>query len=580
MDESHAQLQRDRHYRLLTAWIPATFRPKVVGVKNRYFSRQAFSLANLLAIFLTALLMIGLYYGAANTLREIQRNSTYSNVTNTLLYGFSIGLFALIFFSSAVTSLGALFMGRDIDLLLASPLAHVSLLRGKAFEVFLSTTWMILVFSIPPYIAFGQHLGAGLSFYAVGPIFVCLYLLLAALSGMIGAIVCASALPARTGRNIFVALFVFVVGALVAAVNGSSNLTVYGRFIQASNHPFASTIIDHPALPSSWLCSALLGLTSEPLALQLVPLVLLAGAITLAWYLLRATFYTLYPRGYDRLHTKPQAYFLFSRSGKARRRFLSIRASQTMRSLATRELFSFGRDITHSIQLALFLTFCVLYFFNFQNISPPVHVGTWTLRAWDLIAVVSFIALSSLIMLSICSRFVFPSVSLEGSSVWILQVAPITPSAILRAKYLTWFIPTALICVVLFASAGLALALEPICVLALAAAACIVSHGLVALGVGLGARFCRFDWEHPAELSATWGSMLFLLVGLVTLALGFVPLCGTFACYIFFPDLFETGSAQLTLFSAGLGALLLINLIIGKIALKIGASALSRVFAG
>jgi hypothetical protein len=74
--------------------------------------------------------------------------------------------------------------------------------------------------------------------------------------------------------------------------------------------------------------------------------------------------------------------------------------------------------------------------------------------------------------------------------------------------------------------------------------------------------------------------MLFLLVGLVTLALGFVPLCGTFACYIFFPDLFETGSAQLTLFSAGLGALLLINLIIGKIALKIGASALSRVFAG
>jgi hypothetical protein len=566
--------QKQRFHRLIN-WVPITLQPKILGLKNRFLTRKALRIADLCALGVTALLMAGLYSGTANTLRELERSPWSDTVAHSMLFGFSMGLFALIFLSAAVTGLSSLFMARDIDLLLASPTKDTSFLRGKVLEVLVSTTWMILVFSLPPYIAFGRYLHGGVSFFTVAPIFVALFLLMAVLAGMTMALVCASMLPARTGRNVFAALFIIALSITIALVNARPETGIYARFIGGGNSTIVHAI-DYPWLPSTWLANALLALSSKQHGWPVTSLILLCTSITALWALLIMTFRKLYSRGYNRLHTQPNAFFLFSRSGKPRRRVLTLRTAQTTRALAVRELFSFGRDLNHTIQLALFLTICILYFINFQNIAAPTHVGTWALRTWDLIAITSFIVLSSLIILSICSRFVFPSVSLEGASLWILQIAPITTRTLLRAKYLTWAIPMGVIYAVLFASAGLALALSPICIITLALAACIITHGLVALGVGLGARFSRFDWEHPAEISASWGNLLFLLAGLSTLALSFIPLITCFACYVFIPDMFDAASNALGLFASGLAALLLINLIIGKIALKLGESALNR----
>jgi hypothetical protein len=576
MNRTAEHKNQRQHFHRLIRWIPITLQPKILGLKNRFLSRKGMRIADLCALGVTALLMAGLYSGTANTLRELERSAWSDTVAHSMLFGFSIGLFALIFLSAAVTGLSSLFMARDIDLLLSSPTRDTSFLRGKVLEVLVSTTWMILVFSIPPYIAFGQHLHGGVSFFTVAPLFVALFLLLAVLAGMTMALVCASMLPARTGRNVFAALFIIALSITIALVNARPEMGMYARLIGSSATPPLTHTINNPFLPSTWLADALLALSSKKDSWPIRSFALLCATIVALWGLLIVAFRKLYSRGYSRLHTQPTAFFLFSRSGKPRRRLLTLRTAQTTRALALRELFSFGRDLNHTIQLALFLTICILYFINFQNIAAPTHVGTWALRTWDLIAITSFITLSSLIILSICSRFVFPSVSLEGASLWILQIAPLTTRTILRAKYLTWAIPMGLICAVLFASAGLALALNPICIITLALSACIITHGLVALGVGLGARFSRFDWEHPAEISASWGNLLFLLAGLSTLALSFIPIIACFTCYVFIPDIFEASSNLLGLFASGLAVLLLINLIIGKIALKLGESALTR----
>jgi hypothetical protein len=175
---------------------------------------------------------------------------------------------------------------------------------------------------------------------------------------------------------------------------------------------------------------------------------------------------------------------------------------------------------------------------------------------------------------------VFPSVSLEGSSLWILQVAPVNIQAILRAKYYSWATPIGFISSILFSSAGLALALEPLCIAALALSAFIISHGLVSLGIGIGARFSRFDWEHPAELAMSWGGLVYLVVGLLVVGLSLIPLGAMFGGYIFFPSHFQTTSNLIALLTCGLGSLLLINLIVGKISTRIGVSAMTRVFQG
>jgi len=561
------------------SWLPVALHPKLLGLKNMFLRRESIRLSHILPIVMTALLMTGLYHGTCNTLREISRAALDENAINSMLYGFSLGLFGLIFVSAVVTGISSLFMARDVNLLLASPLPKRSFLLGKTLEVLVSTTWMIVVFSIPPYIAFGQQLQAGIGFFAIAPLFICLYLLVAVLAGMNVAIWCAAILPARTGRNIFVGLFVVVLGVVIALVNASPEHRFYTHILKRSSEPTLVAALSNPLLPSAWFSDALLKLSVPTSPLPLTPLVLLLTAFGALWCMLGTSFRLFYSRGYSRLHTQPRACIIFSRAGKARRRFFTNRLTQTSCALATRELFSFGRDITHTVQLAIFLTICILYFMNFQNISAPTHVGTWTLRAWDLMAISSFLMISSLIILSICSRFVFPSVSLEGSSLWILQVAPISPRSIIRTKYFTWAIPMGFVYAVLFSSAGLALALEPLCIVMLGLSACVITHGLVALGIGMGAQFSRFDWEHPAELSASWGNLAFLLAGLAILAINMIPLGVTFGCYLFYPTFFENTNNLLTLFSAGLGVLLLINVIVAKIALKLGVSALTRVFA-
>ncbi len=561
--------------------VPITLQPKLLALKNRYFKRRVYLATDLFGIGVTALLMFCLYLGTDKSLLEIRKANLPSEISLNILQGFALGLFSLILISATVTGLSSLFMARDVDLLLSAPVSSRSFLRGKVSEVLISTTWMIVVFCLPPYLSVGAFYNSGVTYYIAAPLLLGIFLLLAVLCGMTLSIFCACVIPARAGRNVFVALFVMVLGFLLALCNGTTNSQVITKAISNPRESIFLKFVDQPLLPSTWLAQALNAVSGDTiLAFPYPQTAALCGLIIAMWYVLSCVYQRLYHLGYNRLHAKPRACLLFTRGGESRRRIIIPGLSQATRAMATRELFSFTRELAHTIQLAMFLTICVVYFINFQSISSPTNVGPWVLRAWDLIALSSFLVISSLIILSICSRFVFPSVSLEGSSLWILQIAPIDIKAILRAKYFSWATPIGFISAVLFSSAGLALALEPLCILALAMSAFIITHGLVSLGIGIGARFSRFDWEHPAELAMSWGGLIYLVLGLFVVCVSFIPLGAMFGGYIFFPAYFQTTANLVALLTCGIGSLLLINLVVGKISTRIGVSAMHRVFQG
>jgi fumarate reductase subunit C len=51
----------------------------------------------------------------------------------------------------------------------------------------------------------------------------------------------------------------------------------------------------------------------------------------------------------------------------------------------------------------------------------------------------------------------------------------------------------------------------------------VIAYGIVGLAIGLGAHFANFDWDHPSQLAASFGSLVFMLLSVVTIFINMIP---------------------------------------------------------
>ncbi|NLF26078.1 MAG: hypothetical protein GX589_10550, partial [Deltaproteobacteria bacterium] len=181
------------------------------------------------------------------------------------------------------------------------------------------------------------------------------------------------------------------------------------------------------------------------------------------------------------------------------------------RAILGKELKLFARDFGQALQLLLLIGICFIYLYNFQFLREHQDVTEVVMVWWRGLLVLANMCMGSFVITAVCSRFVYPAVSLEGHAYWLLASAPLDFKTFLRAKFRIWLLPVTLIAVVIFVSGAMAID-APVQILAVTAAlSCITAYGLTGLGVGLGALFVDFQWENPAQLSASLGSLLYML---------------------------------------------------------------------
>ena len=51
-----------------------------------------------------------------------------------------------------------------------------------------------------------------------------------------------------------------------------------------------------------------------------------------------------------------------------------------------------------------------------------------------------------------------------------------------------------------------------------------MSYGIVGLGIGLGAYFAAFSWEHPSQLALSVGSLLYMLSSATLVLVNILPI--------------------------------------------------------
>jgi ABC-2 type transport system permease protein len=135
--------------------------------------------------------------------------------------------------------------------------------------------------------------------------------------------------------------------------------------------------------------------------------------------------------------------------------------------------------------------------------------------------VVSFInlGLAGFVLAALSVRFLFPSVSMEGRSFWIIRTLPISFRTMLWCKYLIFFPPFLFFAQMLVYFSNKILHVPDFFLYLSMANILAISFALTGLGIGIGALMPNFKTDNPSQIAVGPGGLLYMLLSFVYLGL-------------------------------------------------------------
>jgi ABC-2 type transport system permease protein len=550
--------------------IATLLRPKFLSFRNRW--RKA-SLGkrrsqDVVLLCFSLFVMVGMFLGTRWALGQMKAVPFLVYLPPSLPLGLMlIMLLAMLCISSLASSLGSIFLADDIELLLACPVPTLKLFASRFLYVLVSVSWMPMVFLFPVLLAFGQMHGVPPSFYLLCFFTLVPYFVIpVALAFFIGACVMAVIDPRWTKLLLFCMIGTGIMGVIylveilvtVLAHRNDPNQILY----------FVSTLSNANSSwsPSAWV-SFVLSEALSPTGKDLLPrIVLLYSSAICSLALAYLSVELFHGRGYTRIrsgHTRAV------RDGNRKPRAWFIGRHW---SLVLKEFRSIFRDLAQSTQVLFLVCICLLYLGNlrlFVSIeSFPPDTRVW----WQHLFFIMHTSITAFFTSSICTRVVFSSVSLEGRQFWLLQIGPLTMGELLRSKLFAWFVPVSLVSAVLFATGTYVIIGQSEMLLYYIVMSLFVSYGIVGLGIGLGAYFADFSWEHPSQLALSLGSFVYMLSSAVLVIANIIPISIILRLE---PALDPSVALTNTTITLLLGVVVAaINVAIAQLALRLGERAL------
>ncbi len=187
------------------------------------------------------------------------------------------------------------------------------------------------------------------------------------------------------------------------------------------------------------------------------------------------------------------------------------------RAIMVKDIKTFLRDTTQWSQLFLLLALIVVYLYNFKVLPldrSPMPAGT-------IRTVVSFanLGLAGFVLSAIAVRFAFPAISLEGKAFWILQCAPVSLRALIWSKFWLIVVPLLFLGAVLVVLSNLLLQVPGWMMALSLITVCLMTFGITAIGVGLGALYPNFNFDNAAEIPTSFGGAVSMIVSIGFIAL-------------------------------------------------------------
>lgn len=429
-----------------------------------------------------------------------------------------ITFFTLLLFSSIINSLSHLYLSRDLSLLHSLPVSVVDIFRSRWLVSAFDSSWMVVAFSLPVFLSYGLVYHAGIFYYLITfTAIVCMCMIASALSSMV-VLLGAAILPAGKIRTLFVILGVLLAVLLVVVlrliqpeqlVNPDSfaSVVLYLNSVQALNLPY---------LPTTWITDTVRFALKSEWSSSGLNLALSTSFVLFLLFINETTAGTIYFRGFSRAQTTPKRLFKpVTLGGKSWEVLLNF-LSRPARAFAVKELRSFFRDSTQWPQLFLICALIVIYLYNF-SVLPLDRAPIKTIYLQNVFSFLN-VGLSAFVLSAIAARFVFPAVSMEGEAFWIIQSAPVSMKTFLWIKFFLYYLPLLLLTETLIVASNILLRVTPFMMFLSVLTIFFLVPAIVALAVGLGARYPDFKSENPAMSATSFGGVLFMLLSFSLIA--------------------------------------------------------------
>ena len=495
--------------------------PIVLSWKNELFRRGGRNWIRLAFLFcLAAGFWLGTYWVVRRVLLYFETvHGLGPALAYQLLLIILLTFLSMLLFSNLITALSSFFLAHDLDLLLSAPTPANPFFTARLISTTLNSSWMVLFFSLPILLAYDSVFHGGDLFYLWVVLVLPLLLLIPAAVGVLAMHLLVYFLPARRIRDVlfFLGLLTFVILYLLFRFSRPEQLVqpeTFGHFLQflaAMETPSA------PYLPSSWAAEILgAALFKKPADVWFFYPLLVSYALffpLIACWVSGLVHLSGWSKAQESRQGRHKSTLLDALLGLVTRPL-----AEASRAIVIKDIKSFIRDTTQWSQLFLLVALVVVYVYNFKALpldrSP---IPTATLRT-----VVSFanLALAGFVLSAVAVRFAFPAVSLEGKAFWIVQTSPVALRLVLRSKFWLNFAPLLVLGELLVYFSNTLLRI-PDWMMALSLATIfLITFGIVAINVGVGAFYPKFDYEHAAQISTSYGGVLCMI-----LSVAFIGLC-------------------------------------------------------
>lgn len=480
--------------------------PFLRAAKNRFLPPGAIPFKLLFTGLFSLAICIGLYLVSLRVIGYFHHQDELGILLSLKIFQMSwIILFAMLLFSCMVSAVSTLFLSKDNEIVFAAPVNLPDLFFMRYLTTTIYTSWMMVVFTLPVYIAYGRVFDAHLFYWPLMVLAVVSTAATANAFGMLVTIPLVNLLPARRTKDIVVylflcfGLFIYVMFRLLRPEEmiNPDKFAHFVDYLSSISRPAG------PYVPAAWAANLLslylLDREIDWLLVSLLAITPLALFFMGEWAMHR-WFFT----GFSKAQESFGGHRRFSQgTGSCR----SLR-----RLIFAKEAKTFLRDSAEWSQLFMIGALVLVYLYNFKML--PVKRSPF---AEEYITnIISFlnIGLAGFIITALAARFVYPAVGAEGGAFDIIRSSPLSTGRFLWYKYLFYAIPFTALSLILVVFSDHLLHIEGPMWWISVIVSILITWTVVAMALGFGAIYADFKAENRAAALASMGGVLFLFTAM------------------------------------------------------------------